>query len=321
MKNRSQAIVVGNDLSNVDGRGCVVVGLDAGRQPAGTLTVAADEAVRRGLTLAVVTVLRQRMDPGLSLPQTLREQHWAEAIAVQELHAAAASVRASHPRLSVTTYCLGASEAAADREPLNTAEIVVVGTHGRRGHQAVIRTSTGGLLLRGSRCPVLVIPADQPVPTAAGRGARALVLVGVGEHPADVAVVRTGYAEAVSRGCGVLLVHAYALRLGEIPDQGRDRSRDMLAELVALAPPGLPVSVLVTEGEPVAALSRLAARSALLVIGGRTGPRSRRSGPSVSATLLEALPCPVLAVPRQLTAGPAGPLTGLALVQAVPAPN
>jgi nucleotide-binding universal stress UspA family protein len=119
----------------------------------------------------------------------------------------------------------------------------------------------------------------------------------------------------------VLLVHAYALRLGEMTDQGRDRTRNILAPFVASAPRGLPVSVLVTEDEPVAALSRLAAGSSLLVIGGRTGPLSRRPGASIGQAVLEALPCPVLAVPRHLGAAPAGPLTGLPLVSAVPAPN
>lgn len=64
---------------------------------------------------------------------------------------------------------------------------------------------------------------------------------------------------------------------------------------------------------PAAALLRLAADATLLVIGGRTGAPSGLVTGSVSDAVLEAVPCPVLAVPRDLAQTRPGPLTGLRL--------
>jgi nucleotide-binding universal stress UspA family protein len=296
-------------------RGCVVVGLDDGMQPAGTLTAAADEAQRRGIGLSVVTVLRHRIDADPSVAVHRHQQQWAEAAALQDLHAAAVSLRFSHPELSVTTYCLGESEVGPDRDPLAAAQLLVIGTHGQGSLQSLALESIGHLLLRSSRCAILVIRENSPAP-ALEPGDRPVILVGVSEEPSDALVVRAAYDESVGCGGEVLLLHAYALRPGEAPAQGRDRARALLADFVLRAPTGTSVSVMVIEDNPVTALLRLASKAKLLVIGGRTGSLSAPERESVSRMMLEAVPCPVLAVPRHLSAGPAAPLTGLVLAPA-----
>jgi nucleotide-binding universal stress UspA family protein len=299
-----------------ESRSCVVVGLDGVSQPDRTLIMAADEAERRASGLAIVTVLRHRIDPDLSIQGQRRDQRRAEATSLQEVHAAAVSLHPIYPRLPVTTYCLGETEVSSHRVPLSEAELLVIGTHGRQGRQTLEFDSVGRLLLTNSRCPVLVVPEALPTPTAARLGESAVILVGVSEHPTDAAVVRTAYAEAAGRGREVLLVNAYTLRPGEIPEQGNDRAQKVLAGFVALAPAGVKVSVLATEDEPAAALLRLAPGSALLVIGGRTGSAPSPVGGSVSRAVLKIVPCPVLAVPRDLIAGPPAALTGLTVTSA-----
>lgn len=297
-------------------RGYVVVGFDGWLHPTETLGVAADEAVRRGVGLAVVTVLRHRLDPNLSIHAVRREQQRAQATALQELHAAAVSLHPNHPDLPVTTYCLGESEVAPDRDPLNSAELLVLGTHGRHGRQALSLESVSRLLLTSSRCPILVVPDGRPGIPILDEPRLPLILVGVSAHPTDSAVVRAAYGEAAGRGGEVRLVHAYSQRPTETAEQARDRARSVVSPYLEQAPEGLPVSESVTEDDPATALIRLSDEATLLVIGGRTGSLSGLVRGSVSREILEAVPCPVLAIPRNITAGPPGPLTGIALAPA-----
>jgi nucleotide-binding universal stress UspA family protein len=292
------------------GRQCVVVGLDEYGHQAGTLLAAADEAERRGTELAVVTVVRPNRDPGLNLLGLSRDQHLAEAVALQGLHEAAASLRSSHPQLSVTTYCLSENEVGPNREPLLWAELLVIGTEDRYGRQALVLGSVSSLLLRSARCPVLIVPDRRPRPFGSEGPA---ILVGVSEHPSDAAVVSAAYAASTGRAGEVVLLHTYSLRTGETPVQGRERARNVVTPYLEHAPAGTRVSVAVFEDEPAAALLRLAAGAELLVIGGRTGALSGLIRGSVSLALLEAVPCPVLAVPRHLAENRPGPLTGLTL--------
>ena len=302
----------------VQGRGCVVVGFDHHAQPARLLTIAAEEAERRGTELAIVTILPQPHDPTQSLPNLRRDQDRAQATALQHVHEAAVKLHPVYPSLPMTTYALTESEVSSNREPLLWAALLVIGTHGHLGRQTVAAGSISRLLLAGSRCPILVVPDEVAPPLTVSVDAAPLIVVGVGDHPADAAVVSAAYAESVGRGCEVLLLHAYDLRPGESARAGLDRARKVLDGYTAQAPAGTRVSVVVTEGEPVEALFRLAAGACLLVIGGRTGSLSGLVRESVSQAVLESVPCPVLAVPRDLSAGPPAPISGLILDSADP---
>lgn len=295
------------------GRGYVIVGLDSHGQPTGLLSVAADEAQRRGTDLAVVTILRPSLDPGLNIQGLRHEEHLAEALALQSLQDVTASLRSSHPQVSVTTYCLGEGEVGPNREPLLWAQLLVIGTQDRYGRQSLVLGSVSRLLLTSSRCPVLVVPDGPGGPRHGRSGEPPLILVGVSEHPSDAAVVRAAYAEAAGRDCEVLLVHTYSLRADEAPEQASERARSVLTEYLAQAPEGTQVSMTVIDDQPAPALLRLAAGATLLVIGGRTGALSGLVRGSVSRAVLEAVPCPVLAVPRNLSAGP---ITGLTMAPA-----
>jgi nucleotide-binding universal stress UspA family protein len=293
------------------GRGNVVVGFD-GPDQAGLLTIAADEAERRGTELAVVTVLHPRLDPELTVLGQRREQQRAQATALQNLHAAAASLRGSHPRLSVTTYCLGDGEVGPNREPLLWAELLVIGSSGCLEAQGRPGGSGGRTLLLGSRCPVLAVPENVPSPTIAGQGEPPLILVGVSAHPSDAAVVHTAYALARSRAGDVLLLHAVS---GQQDDAEQARNREVLAGFAAQAPGGVRVSVVLTEDEPAGALVRLTPRASLLVIGGRAGSLSGLVSDSVSQAVLSGACCPVLAIPRNVSSGLLAVVSELAVAE------
>jgi nucleotide-binding universal stress UspA family protein len=291
------------------GRGCVIVGLDSHGEPNSGLMAAADEAERRAADLAVITVLRPNHDAGLNIQGLRRDELLLEqAVALQNLHAVTASLHSRHPRVGVATYCLTENDVDPRREPLLGAELLVLGTQDRYGRQALVLGSVSRLLLTSSHCPVLVVP-DGPTARSRRLAQPPLIVVGVSEHPADTAVVRAAYAESIGRGGEVLLVHAYSPRVGETSGQARERAQAVLAEFVGQAPAETQVSVAVVDDEPVPTLLRLAKDATLLVFGGRTGALSGLVRGSVSRALMETVPCPVLAVPRNLTSADGPPAT------------
>jgi nucleotide-binding universal stress UspA family protein len=296
---------------DVQGRDCVVVGLDDVDQPSGLLLAAADAAEQRQTELAVVAVVRPAHAPGLSLSGLRSEQDRAQALALQQLHAAAVAIRPGRPHLVVSTYCLNENEVSPNRQPLLWANLLVIGTRTRSGRQELVQEPLTRLLLLNSRCPVLIVPDDVAPAPLVPHDEPPLVLAGISGHPADQAVVTASYAEA--RGCGgdVLLLQACPPAPGADPDQERRAAEALLTEYARQAPPGTRVATAVTTEHPAIALRRLAGEATLLVIGARTGTDSGLITESVSRQVLESVPGRVLAVPRHLTAGPAGPLLGL----------
>ena len=111
-------------------------------------------------------------------------------------------------------------------------------------------------------------------------------------------MVLAAYTAASYRDGEILLVHAYSPHRGESSDQARQRAHAVLTAFTGHAPTGTRISVAVIEDEPAAALLRLATDATLLAIGGRTGALSGLIRESISHAILEAAPCPVLAVPR-----------------------
>jgi nucleotide-binding universal stress UspA family protein len=284
----------------------VVVGIESGAPAGPALALAADEARRRGLPLAVVAVTRSRPDPGPGIEGLRVALRQAQARALADLHQATTFVRERHPDLTVVTFCLGQAEVGPHREPLDGAEILVIGTHDdRHGRQVVDQESTGRILLAAGRCPVLVVPDRSPSVAPAGRPRS--IVVGVGGHPADAAVVRAAYAQ-VREDDEIVLLHAGS------PDE---RARDLLTAHLAGAPRCARASAITVEEETVTALLSFARPASLLVIGGRTGALCGPVRASVSRAVLEVAPGPVLVVPRILDAGPPAAIDGVTIVAAV----
>jgi nucleotide-binding universal stress UspA family protein len=166
---------------------------------------------------------------------------------------------------------------------------------------------------------------------AAQTGGR--VIVGIDDSPAGLAALRWAVERARSSGASLVAVRSWALGLPRHGGRGRQRlahlpvvmyfggseqrvaSAKLVRRAFATASGGLPKDVRVTvrtpEGDPGAALTRVAARPGdLIVLGGGHAPRWRRARHgSVSGYCLRHSNCPVVVVPADRDhrdPGPAG---------------
>jgi nucleotide-binding universal stress UspA family protein len=261
------------------------------------LRVAADEAVRRQAALAIVTVSRPVLDPALNISARQAAERRAETLGRQHLEQAAEGVQALYQDLPVTTHYLTEEQAQAGAHPLSSTQLLMVGTVGQHGRRAFSLESVSRILLKATRCPVLVVPEEDPAATAGHQ--RPVVIAGVGEHPSDAAVIQAAWAESVRRGCGLELLHAYHDLLEETPAEGLRRAADVVARAIAAADvmPGDRGSVLLGQDEPATALTRQAGEAMLLVIGSRPGSLSGLVLGSVGREILSSLSCPLLVIP------------------------
>ncbi|WBM80288.1 universal stress protein [Cryobacterium breve] len=137
--------------------GPVVVGLD--NDPAGTeaLDWAADEAVRLGRGLRIVhswsIPMTVAVDLGATVPYEVLRAANAEALST-----AAQRVRDARPGLDVVEILETGPAAAALVDASGQAELLVVGTHGRRSVGGLILGSVSHDVLLNLPCPVAVIP-------------------------------------------------------------------------------------------------------------------------------------------------------------------
>ena len=277
----------------------VTVGIEGGWRTKNLLGVAASEAIRRGTRLAILTVLRPVLDPERSKAGLKADAEHAETTAWRHLAAAAASVHAGAPELTVTTHLLSEAEAEVGRDPLSHTELLVVGDFGQYGRRAFGLESESRVLFKAAVCPVLVVPEGYLV--GLDQQERSGVLIGVGEHPSDAAIIQAGYVESARRGCAAQLIHAYADYPSETPDDAFRRAAEVVARALAGVPtPHPPASVLLTQDTAAGALGRLAAGASLLVIGSRPGSLSGLTWGSVGREILAALPCPMLVIPRSV---------------------
>jgi nucleotide-binding universal stress UspA family protein len=279
--------------------GCVVVGVDPGRRADGVVRVAAREAARRGLTLAIVTVARHSQDRSRGLEGLVADDGWSEAVARRALADAYDALGDVDGRVPTVTRRLWNDEAGPESEPLRSAELLVVGSRGRHGQIAFGLPSVSRKLLKSVRCPVLAVPesdaaAFSPV-DASGQ-----VVAGVGEHPWDAVVLATAAREAAARGTDLHLVHGYVAQMDETLTAGMRRAAQHATHATeGLDPgPGTSVTLMLTQEPPATALLRQARGAQLVVIGSRPGALSGLVLDSVSRAVLEAPPCPVLVVQR-----------------------
>jgi nucleotide-binding universal stress UspA family protein len=285
------------NASGGDRAGQVVLGFEGGWRMRILLRVAADEAARRQAALAIVTVARPVHDPALNINGRQAAEGRAEILGRQHLERAAESVRALHQDLPVTTLYLTEEQAQAASHPLSSTQLLVVGTVGQHGRRAFSLESVSRILLKATRCPVLVVPEEEPAATAAHQ--RPVVIAGVGKHLTDAAVLQAAWAESLRRGCGLEVFHAYRDLLEETPAQGLRRAADVVARAIATAgvTPGDRGSVRLDQDDPAAALTRQAGDAVLLVIGSRPGSLSGLVLGSVGRQVLSSLNCPLLVVP------------------------
>lgn len=281
--------------------GFVVVGYDGHWPTAHLLPVAAQEALRRDASLAIVTLVRQAADDERSQLGLRAELARAEDVVEHQLAAAAADLVERYPGLDVTTHCLPEDEVTRTRTPLASATLLVVGARGEYGKPAFGLVSISRVLLKAAHCPVLVVP-EAGAAARPSSGRRPVVVAGIGEHPADAVVARAACAETFRRECDVELLHAFTRRPDETSLGGLRRARDVVhrAKEGAPAAAGTDVSILLTEEPAALALLAAADGAALVVIGSRPGALAGLVLESVSRQVLDSAPCPMLVIPREL---------------------
>lgn len=183
------------------------------------------------------------------------------------------------------------------------ADVIVIGTHGRRGVRRLVLGSVAEEVVRLSDRPVLVVGPESD-PKAEIR--RVLAPVDFSEHARRALLDARKVAALLEAELDVLHVieevtppdaydlHAVPLATGEV----QARSREALGRLLEETP-GPEASVEVRIGYPAAVIADYAADSGagLIVLAshGRTGLRRFLLG-SVAERVLRHAPCPVLVV-------------------------
>ncbi|GAB3433418.1 universal stress protein [Flindersiella endophytica] len=135
----------------------VVAGVDDSPASANALAFAVEEAALHGLTLEVVHVWRPFQS--IDLPV------WTDADAGSAREAArlwlvdfVAPRRTSHPKVSISTEVIGGHPAAILVEQSRSAQLVVVGSHGRETLAEHLLGSVAQSVLHNSFCTVTIVP-------------------------------------------------------------------------------------------------------------------------------------------------------------------
>ena len=287
---------------------------------ASDLSEASDEALRQGVAMAAggpVALCHVMPDLGVHalLPQEyLGDMRWQVdqqpriADAMQAQLARVVPGQGLTPELFVE---MGADyDQILRRAEAWKADLIAVGTHGRRGISRLLLGSTADQVVRAAHCPVLVA---RPSPQGA-------VLAAVDFSDPGLPVIEAAAAQAGLRGSKLVVMHAMNLPregdaamglLGALPaletPEVRGQKRALAAEILNSALTRLQAKgeILVTEEEPAHETLRLAESlpAGLVVVGthGR-GRLARLVLGSMAARIVETAPCSVL-VTRERSPG------------------
>ncbi|WP_134739341.1 universal stress protein [Nocardioides sp. 503] len=281
--------------------GAVVVGVDGSDHSGRAVAFAADEAHLAGRPLVLVHGTGLVLDVD---PYAVRVTHELEVAGRELVEAAAADVRARHPRLRLRTVVRRAHPRQALLDLASSASLLVVGSRGHGPLRTVLLGSVSVGLAREAACPVVVVR-----PHHAGVVRRG-VLVGDDGTADSRPVLEHAYRHAATHGLPLTVLHSVwdplagtdAVRGAEI-DSGADSedARVRLAESVAgfgEMHPDVHVRLVVARGMPAPALLEVADLMDLVVVGRHD--RSRMGDlllGSVAATVVEHASCPVAVVP------------------------
>lgn len=286
----------------MNARRTVVVGVDGSPQALRAVRWAVPEARRRQAVLQLVTALAWTEDtldelPGLG--QAPYGRYLREA-AEKGLVAAADVAAEVDPDVPVERELVLGFPAGVLLERSQTAELLVVGDHGRGRIASAVAGSVAVSVAARSACPVVVVRGAIP------DGALPVV-VGIDGTPLSEAAIAFAFDAAAARHVPLIAVHTW---LDEINDPALAelvdwqtaavRAEEVLAERLAgwgEKYPDVPVLRLVARGRAGRALLDQAARAQLAVVGSRGhGEIAGLLLDSVSNALVHGAGCPVAIV-------------------------
>ncbi|MFD7072783.1 universal stress protein [Nocardioides sp. NPDC059952] len=285
----------------------ILVGIDGGEGGRAAIRHAAERAGRSGAHLWLVHVIDLAIATGVFYPygyaglaDQIRE---AGTTALEHAEKEAAEIVGSENVTSTLRDGGVVTElvhAAAD------STMVVLGDERHHGLSRIVTGSVTGRVASRAPVPVVIVPAVWPH----GQDARTVV-VAVADCDASTELVVRALAEAVERGGGLVIVHAwevpaiyYESTLGKLDAAGlaadaRHQLMQTLERARQLVPnsAGVDAWIEVHRGQPAQVVMETAKKAALLVIGrrGHAFPLRRLGG--TGHALLRESGCPVEVVP------------------------
>ena len=291
----------------------VVVGVDDSDGARTALAWALEEGARRAADVEVVAVLPLSYywtDVYVLQPdrvEAARAQLEARTSAlVDEVRTALAVTGA--PGRSVDVVAVAGSPAALLVQRSVDADLLVVGSRGRRAVSSVVLGSVTLHCVAQARCPVVVV---HPLTEAADVPARVVAGLDDSDHARAALVIAV--AQAAELGARVDAVLAYeapnrwgdlAPVMGHPPGENRAeacaRGEAIVADVLGLGPIERgTVRVVAVEGHPRVVLLQEAVGALMLVVGSRS--RNELTGVALGSVALHcatSAPCPVLVVHR-----------------------
>ncbi|MGW3472131.1 universal stress protein [Saccharopolyspora sp. NPDC000995] len=258
---------------------CVLAGVDGSAESATAALWAADEAVLRGVSLRLVTVVAS----GDS------SQAWGFVRSTGEL------CRREHRKIDLAEDVVhGFPPDALVRESIDV-QLLVVGSRGRGAVAETLLGSVSRAVAERASCPVVVVPQRR---TSFALGP---VVLGVADPPFGSAAVSFAFAEAALRDTSLLAVHVWrpitgrkfwtgtSMAMWSTVDEARSDLAVNLAEW-ATKYPDVQVGTEVRYGNPTEGLSLAASSAQLLVLGHRS---TVLGFGSVAGGVLHHADCPV----------------------------
>lgn len=288
----------------MNARRTVLVGIDGSAAALRAVRWAVPEARRRRAVLHLVTALAWTEDRLVGLPGLGQAPYgqYLRTAAENGLAAAEAAALEADPDLPVERELALSFPAGLLLERSQTAELLVIGDHGRGRIASAVAGSVAISVAARSTCPIVVVRGPEPTPD------RALpVVVGIDGTPLSEAAIPFAFAAAAARRVPLVAVHTW---LDEINDPALAelvdwqtaavQAEEVLAERLAgwgEKYPDVPVQRVVARGRAAQALLDQAARAQLVVVGSRGhGEIAGLLLDSVSNALVHGAGCPVAIV-------------------------
>jgi len=293
-----------NEEDDMNARRTVLVGIDGSDAALRAVRWAVPEARRRRAVLHLVTALAWTEDRLVGLPGLGQAPYgqYLRTAAEHGLAAAEAAALKADPDLPVERELALSFPAGLLLERSQTAELLVIGDHGRGRIASAVAGSVAISVAARSTCPIVVVRGPEPAPDPA-----LPVVVGIDGTPLSEAAIPFAFAAAAARRVPLVAVHTW---LDEINDPALAelvdwqtaavQAEELLAERLAgwgEKYPDVPVQRVVARGRAALALLDQAARAQLVVVGSRGhGEIAGLLLDSVSNALVHGAACPVAIV-------------------------